>query len=786
MPSESCADAVRRTCIACLLVVWLSVSLSAQTRGVGTLAGEVRDPHGAAVKGAEVRLSSTAAALERSTRTDETGRYSFAALPVAGEYRLTVKAAQFSPAERSQIVLRAGETTTADFALKVAAQPDVVEVTATRLPEEPNDVPAAIEVLTGDELRARGARDLRSALSLAAGVEIAPGGDAGPASAVPDFWGLKEFDAFLLVVDGVPWGGAFNPALTSLNLSDVARVEVLRGPAPVTYGATSFVGVIQVVHQGAAAKERTLSLRGGSFGSGGGAFSTPLPLSKTWDSRLTVEGEREGFSDDRTAYRRGHGLWRVEHKAADSQRVWFNADWNWLDQDPASPRTRVGTTLSPLNPVDANYNPAGAFLNDHRGSFLGGFDRHAAGGEWSTSATLSHSRQDLFRGFLQDVSDSPDNAHGLRENIHLTDVYLDSHLSWKLPHAVRFLAGTDYLHGTGTARGADFDYTVPLNAAQAVRVSAPGALDVHIDDKRDFLGPYASLEWSPVERLRIDAGIRLNIAHEGREDSDAGAGTSANDSRTDTRAGASLGSILTVWQQNQNTVRLFANYRDTFKPAAIDFGIGESGGGELLLKPETSRSIEGGIKGRFFDRRVDAQASAFLMDFSNLVTATTVNGLPALINSGTQQFKGFESGASLFLRSDVTARATYSFHDASFTDFVESFDGVPTQLAGKHLEMSARHLAAVGLTYAPVRGFLGGIDVNYTGSRFLNKRNTAMAGGFANVGISAGYRMPRWELRVDARNLADRRDPVAESELGDAQYYLLPSRRVDVSFNVHF
>src|SRR5215475_1071560 len=128
-----------------------------------------------------------------------------------------------------------------------------VEVTATRLPEEPEQVPAAIEVLSGDELRGRGATDLRTALSPAIGVEIAPGGDAGPAGSVPAFWGLKEFDAFLLVVDGVPWGGAFNPALTTLDLNDLDRIEVLRGPAPVTYGATSFVGVIHVVHQEALA-----------------------------------------------------------------------------------------------------------------------------------------------------------------------------------------------------------------------------------------------------------------------------------------------------------------------------------------------------------------------------------------------------------------------------------------------------------------------------------------------------------------------------------------------------
>src|SRR6185437_10582501 len=84
-----------------------------------------------------------------------------------------------------------------------------VEVTATRLPEDPENVPAAIEVVSGDELTARGATDLRSALSLATGVKIAPGGDSGPASSVPDFWGLKEFDAFLLVVRWRAMGRSF-------------------------------------------------------------------------------------------------------------------------------------------------------------------------------------------------------------------------------------------------------------------------------------------------------------------------------------------------------------------------------------------------------------------------------------------------------------------------------------------------------------------------------------------------------------------------------------------------
>src|SRR6266550_3931291 len=106
-----------------------------------------------------------------------------------------------------------------------------VEVVATRMPEAPHDVPASIEVISGRDLRARGVTSLKDALALAAGVAIAPGGDAGPASAVPEFWGLREFDAFLLVVDGIPWGGALNPAISTLSLRDVDRVEILRGPA---------------------------------------------------------------------------------------------------------------------------------------------------------------------------------------------------------------------------------------------------------------------------------------------------------------------------------------------------------------------------------------------------------------------------------------------------------------------------------------------------------------------------------------------------------------------------
>src|SRR5436305_1656350 len=94
----------------------------------------------------------------------------------------------------------------ATLSAQTPARVPPIEVVATRIPKATHDVPLSIEVITGADLAARGATTLRDALALAAGVSIAPGGDNGPASAVPEFWGLKEFDAFLLVVDDVPWG----------------------------------------------------------------------------------------------------------------------------------------------------------------------------------------------------------------------------------------------------------------------------------------------------------------------------------------------------------------------------------------------------------------------------------------------------------------------------------------------------------------------------------------------------------------------------------------------------
>src|SRR5713226_9484007 len=241
---------------------------------------------------------------------------------------------------------------------------ETIEVTATRIAEDVTIVPASITVIDGDDLRARNARDLQSALGTVAGVSIAPGGDSGPAGSVPEMWGLREFDAFLLVVDGVPWGGAFNPDLQTLDLENIDRIEVVRGAAPVMYGATSFVGVIHVIHRepGAPAAAR-VSL--GNFRSGGSSFSLPISQASALRQSLNLSYDKRGFRDRGTKWDRAHALYRLASDLGGGA-LRFDLDLAFLNQDPASPHIRTGRVLSPDTPLDANYNPRNAKIDDKR------------------------------------------------------------------------------------------------------------------------------------------------------------------------------------------------------------------------------------------------------------------------------------------------------------------------------------------------------------------------------------------------------------------------------------
>src|SRR6185295_5246979 len=133
---------------------------------------------------------------------------------------------------------------------------------------------------------------------------------AGPASAVPGLLGVREIDDLLLLVDGIPAGGAFVPQVEAISLNNVERIELLRGAAPVYFGTTAFAGTINVIHYAAGRADRATSVRYGSYYSGAVSGATVLSTGNVRQS-ISAEVSDDQLSDKRADYRRAQGSWRL-------------------------------------------------------------------------------------------------------------------------------------------------------------------------------------------------------------------------------------------------------------------------------------------------------------------------------------------------------------------------------------------------------------------------------------------------------------------------------------------
>jgi hypothetical protein len=95
----------------------------------GEINGIVTDPSGSAIQGALVSVSDPATGSTRTTRSNDSGFYSFPALSPA-TYRVSVEANGFQKEIRSGILIQVQQVARADFKLTVGAVTQAVEVTA--------------------------------------------------------------------------------------------------------------------------------------------------------------------------------------------------------------------------------------------------------------------------------------------------------------------------------------------------------------------------------------------------------------------------------------------------------------------------------------------------------------------------------------------------------------------------------------------------------------------------------------------------------------------------------
>lgn len=165
-------------------------------------------------------------------------------------------------------------------------------VTATRQSTREGAIPAAITVIHGDDLRARGVQLVLDALRDVPGLSVVQSGSYGAQTSV--FLRGGESNYVKVFLDGVPLnrpGGGIN--LANLTTVDLDRIEIVRGPASVLYGADAMTGVIQLFTRGASGHGGAqLSGHGGSFG--GSEVSGHADVIGNTGLQVSATGSRAG------------------------------------------------------------------------------------------------------------------------------------------------------------------------------------------------------------------------------------------------------------------------------------------------------------------------------------------------------------------------------------------------------------------------------------------------------------------------------------------------------------
>ncbi len=122
--------------------------------------------------------------------------------------------------------------------------------TATQMDEKLSDAPAVVIVLTKDDLRQRGYRNLLEIFNDLPGMQLAlPFGD----TYFKNYWrGYRNTigSPYLVLVDGLNINSLYygnNDYMAAMPLSNVERVEVVYGPASSVYGANASMGVVNIL-----------------------------------------------------------------------------------------------------------------------------------------------------------------------------------------------------------------------------------------------------------------------------------------------------------------------------------------------------------------------------------------------------------------------------------------------------------------------------------------------------------------------------------------------------------
>lgn len=622
--------------------------------------------------------------------------------------------------------------------------------TATKTETALTETPQAISVVSSDLFRERGALNLQDTLRYSAGVTA----EAFGLDTRADVSTVRGLDP-VQYLDGMRQLFNYSP-IARPEVYTLDRVEVLRGPSSVLYGAGGNGGIINAI------SKRPQFLPAGEVALQYGSFDRkqvqldvtgPLNDDDTLAGRVVAVARDSGMQTDRLPDDRlllsPSLTWRPGDRTEVTLIGLFQRDETGSSQQflpvvstlraRGPRRLDVSTFLGDedYDRLDARQNAA-TLLVEHRlndATTLRSSSRYV-----DARTTFQEIFPDVYTDPQDPFIDADDrvvnrNAYAIKPHIRVLTT--DNNAEYAFDTGAfrhRLLAGVDYIDFRQSSSSA-FGLVTPIDIYDPVSTGVVAPEYVRDPDQRNTqVGLYLQDQIRYADRVSLVLGLRRDRARSTTEGS-----PTQTDEATTFKVGV-IGEVATGWSP-------YVSYSESFLPVAgLDF-YGDA------FKPVRGSQYEAGVKWAP-SRTALLTANVYRIEESNRATNDPENVLNT-VQTGEIRSQGFELEGAFVIAGDIALNTNYSYNDAEVTrsNFAPE--------VGQRLSDMPRHLASAwaAKTFAvsddaQLRVGLGGRYVGATmstaGDGVLRTPSYTLADALV------AYELRDWSLSLNATNLFDR------------------------------
>lgn len=674
-----------------------------------------------------------------------------------------MKTRRFARTARRTALALTATSAVAAHAATAAPTPTVLEpvvVTATRTEAAPFDVPASINRIDGEALRAG-----RAQVNISEGLGAVPGLLARDRQnyaqdvqiSVRGFGARASFGirGVRVYVDDIP---ATLPdgqgQITNVEIGTVGRIEVLRGPFSALYGNSSG-GVISIYSETPVGPPRVDA--GISFGSDGlhrvaaSASGTAGAIGYTLGaSHFETDGYRQ---HSRTERRLGNA--RLNFKLGTDTQLTLVLNSVELPeaQDPLG-LTRAQWAADPrgVDPGALSFDTRKTMKQAQGGLVL----EHGinAANTLRLMAYQGHRTTTQFQSIPVATQGSALHPGGV---IDLTRDYQGADIRWRWKSTTASVVA-------GVAADELRERRVGYQNFIGTQLGVQGALRRDESNRVSNADPYLQAEWRPTPAWLLNAGVRRSKVNFKSTDAYV-TGTNPDDSGA-ARYSATL-PVLGVSYAASERLRLYATAGRGFEtPTLNELAYRASGatGLNFGLQASLSRSVEAGVKARPWDGAELTLALFQTGTTDEIVTQTNLGGRATFQNAGATRRRGLEAGGQFQLAPTLQAQFAATWLDARYRDGFLTCTATPCAAANSQVAADnripgiARTSAYAALTWQPAGGWRTGLEARALSKVFVNDLNNDAAPGYATLAAHVGYQLSlgAWDLgallRVDNLN----------------------------------